>query len=31
MTLAISFIVLSGSALFINERINRAARIQSLA
>ncbi|ROM34098.1 multidrug transporter CflA [Pseudomonas poae] len=31
MTLAISFIVLSGSALLINERINRAARIQSLA
>ncbi|MFP3492706.1 multidrug effflux MFS transporter [Pseudomonas sp. SIMBA_059] len=31
MTLAISFIVLSGVALLVNERINRAASVQSLA
>lgn len=31
MTLAISFIVLSGFALLINDRINRVARVQSLA
>ncbi|MGZ0716502.1 multidrug effflux MFS transporter [Pseudomonas palleroniana] len=31
MTLALSFIVLSGVALLVNERINRAASIQSLA